>query len=155
MWGMIEAAGECGITLHRAFDVSADPIATLQKTAEFGIDTILTSGQEADCLAGRRLLRHLVHFTDENMEAPFEKKCRQTILVGAGVNASNIAEIVVATGARAFHMSGKKILSSGMCYRNERVHMGVEGLSEFEIYRTDKEEIRRAAEILNKLFIRK
>ena len=155
MQGMIDAAGKCGITLHRAFDVCADPIVTLQKTAELGIDTILTSGQEADCLAGRRLLRHLVHLTDENMEEPFGKKCRQTILVGAGVNASNIAEIVAETGARAFHMSGKKILSSGMCYRNERVHMGVEGLSEFEIYRTDKEEIRRAAQILNKLFIRK
>ena len=43
------------------------------------------------------------------------------------------------------------MLPSGMCYRNERVHMGLEGLSEFTIYRTDEEEIRRAAEILKSL----
>ena len=55
------------------------------------------------------------------------------------------------TGAHAFHMSGKKLMDSGMRYRNERVHMGIEGLSEFELYRTDEEEIRRASLILQEI----
>lgn len=38
-----------------------------------------------------------------------------------------------------------------MQYRNERVHMGLEGISEFEIYRTDEEEIYRTVEILQSL----
>ena len=45
MRGMIEAAGNSGITLHRAFDVCADPVVTLQRAAELGVDTILTSGR--------------------------------------------------------------------------------------------------------------
>ena len=173
MRGMIEStAGKCGITLHRAFDVCADPIACYEKAAELGIDTILSSGQKSDALAGKELLRKLVKMSGERGCCSVEKKCPEassafrnpatkrtsetgriltgdpTILVGAGVKADNIADIAAATGAHAFHMSGKKILSSGMHYRNEHVHMGLDGLSEFELYRTDEAEIRRAVEIL-------
>ena len=176
MRGMIESTtGKCGITLHRAFDVCADPIACYERAAELGIDTILSSGQKADALTGSKLLRKLVEMSGEKSSGSMEEKrygassafrdtstkCLPetdsiltggpTILVGAGVKADNIAEIAGMTGAHAFHMSGKKILSSGMCYRNEHVHMGLDGISEFEIYRTDEEEIRRAVEILRSL----
>ena len=176
MRGMIDATnGRCDITLHRAFDVCADPIACYERAAELGIDTILTSGQEGDARTGSELLRKLVQMSREkNSDATKEKrhgtasafrdtstKCwpetdriltgGPTILVGAGVKADNIAEIAGMTGAHAFHMSGKKILSSGMRYRNEHVHMGLDGISEFELYRTDEEEIRQAAEILRSL----
>ena len=168
MRGMIESTtGKCGITLHRAFDVCADPIACYERAAELGIDTILSSGQKADALTGSKLLRKLVEmsgkkssgsistFGDAATKRQADTDCRltggPTILVGAGIKADNIAEIAGMTGAHAFHMSGKKILSSGMCYRNEHVHMGLDGISEFEIYRTDEEEIRRAVEILRSL----
>ena len=176
MRGMIDATdGRCGITLHRAFDVCADPIACYEKAAELGIDTILSSGQEGDAQTGSALLRKLVLMSEENHYASGEAQCSETssaledtaanhspasdciltggptILVGAGVKADNIAEIAAATSAYAFHMSGKKTLSSGMHYRNEHVHMGLDGISEFELYRTDEEEIRRAVEILKQI----
>lgn len=151
MRGLARAAGGCGITLHRAFDVCADPFGTLQKAAELGVDTILTSGQEAGCMQGRELIRRLVCAAEHGAWDGRETSAAQrqmTILVGAGVVSSNIKEIAMTTGAHAFHMSGKKLMDSGMRYRNERVHMGIEGLSEFELYRTDEEEIRRASRIL-------
>ena len=74
-----------------------------------------------------------------------------TVMVGAGVNSGNIVQLAKETTAHAFHMSGKKVLPSGMQYRNERVHMGIEGMSEFEIYRTDAEEVRKAAEQLRSI----
>lgn len=151
MRGLARAAGGCGITLHRAFDVCEDPFAALQKAAELGVDTILTSGQEAGCMQGRELIRQLVRAAEHGAWDGRETSAAQrqmTILVGAGVVSSNIKEIAMTTGAHAFHMSGKKLMDSGMRYRNERVHMGIEGLSEFELYRTDEEEIRRASRIL-------
>lgn len=174
MRGMIDATdGKCGITLHRAFDVCAEPIACYEKAAKLGVDTILSSGQEGDAWTGRELLRTLVKMSEENRYASGEAQYSETssaledtaakpasdpiltggptILVGGGVKADNIAEIAGMTGAHAFHMSGKKILSSGMRYRNEHVHMGLDGISEFELYRTDEEEIRRAVEILKSL----
>ena len=42
------------------------------------------------------------------------------------------------------------MISSGMVYRNREVHMGVPGIGEFEIFRTDEEEIRRARLVLDK-----
>ena len=151
MRGLARAAGGCGITLHRAFDVCEDPFAALQKAAELGVDTILTSGQEAGCMQGRELIRQLVRAAEHGAWDGRETSAAQrqmTILVGAGVVSSNIKEIAMTTGAHAFHMSGKKLMDSGMRYRNERVHMGIEGMSEFELYRTDEEEIRRASRIL-------
>lgn len=162
MRGMIAAAGACGITLHRAFDVCRDPMETMQKARTLGVDTILTSGQESDCLAGRELLRQLVECAaeSERRHRVPEKMAdgkgagrgeKLTILAGAGVKAENIRQIAETTGVHAFHMSGKKVLDSGMIYRNERVHMGIEGMSEFEIYRTDETQIRRAADILKEI----
>lgn len=145
MRGMIDAADGCGVTLHRAFDVCNDPYEALALARKLGVDTILTSGQEADALTGSAVLQRLV----EQAAAADNKE--MTILVGAGVTSSNIGELAKRTGAHAFHMSGKKTLESGMQYRNERVHMGIEGMSEFTIYRTDEEEIRRAAGILQEL----
>ena len=142
MRGMIEAAEGCGITLHRAFDVCADPIVTMKKAKLLGVDTILTSGQEADAYAGRELLYELVKLGEKESV---------TVMVGAGVHSGNIVQLAKDTEAHAFHMAGKKVLQSGMRYRNERVHMGIEGMSEFEIYRTDAEEIRKATEQLHSI----
>ena len=50
------------------FDVCADPVVTLQRAAELGVDTILTSGQEADCVAGCELLRRLVQLSADKCE---------------------------------------------------------------------------------------
>lgn len=54
---LISLAGGCGVTLHRAFDVCRDPFAALETAKRLGVDTILTSGQQADCTAGADLLR--------------------------------------------------------------------------------------------------
>ena len=79
---LISLAGGCGVTLHRAFDVCRDPFAALETAKRLGVDTILTSGQQADCTAGADLLRALVAKAGEDVQ----------ILVGAGVNADVIRD---------------------------------------------------------------
>ena len=91
---LISLAGGCGVTLHRAFDVCRDPFAALETAKRLGVDTILTSGQQADCTAGADLLRALVAKAGENVQ----------ILVGAGVNADVIRDLQPKTGANAFHL---------------------------------------------------
>ena len=44
---LAKAANSAGLTLHRAIDVSADPLQTYRDAAALGIDTVLTSGAAA------------------------------------------------------------------------------------------------------------
>jgi len=139
MSGMIAAAGGIHVTMHRAFDVCRDPMKTLEEALALGVDTILTSGQKANAWAGRELIGTLL-----------EKAAgRADILIGAGVSAAMIANFRTEyPAAHAFHLSGKSVLDSGMTFRNGEVSMGLPGISEFQVWRTDAEAIRLAKEAL-------
>lgn len=140
-----KAAAELGrnvdCTLHRAFDVCRDPFAALEAAKALGLATILTSGQAASAPAGAALLRQLVDAAGSDIE----------ILVGAGVTPQNLPALAADTGAHAFHLSGKKVLDSRMTFRREGVPMGLPGFSEFDVWQTNEETIRRARTILNTL----
>ena len=131
---LIALAGGCGVTLHRAFDVCRDPFEALEAAGRLGVDTILTSGQQAACAQGAGLLRELVGRSGG----------RPQILVGAGVSADVIRTLQPATGANAFHLSAKRTEESRMAFRREGVPMGLPGISEFEVWRCDEDAVRRA-----------
>ena len=134
---LVEACGGKGITLHRCIDVSRDPVQTYLDAKALGIDTVLTSGAASNCRLGRPMIEKLIALRDE-IGGP-------EVLIGAGVNASVIrtfrAEV---PGARAFHMSGKMELESGMVFRREGVPMGLPGLDEWHIQQTDPEAVQSA-----------
>lgn len=135
---MIQAAENCRITLHRAFDVCRNPWETMEQAVELGVDTILTSGQAANCLDGQELLLRFMEEAPKGLD----------ILIGSGVTPEAIQQILIRMPAKHFHMSGKRIMESEMKWRNPKVNMGLPGISEFEIYRTDGTVVREAAKIL-------
>ena len=142
MQPLIEAAEGAGLTLHRCIDVSRDPIQTYLDARDLGIDTVLTSGAKGNCLAGLDTIEKLLALRDlEN---------GPEILIGAGVKAPVIETILArCPGARAFHMSGKVDLESGMCFRREDVPMGIPGLDEWHIQQTSEEAVRAARTVLD------
>ncbi len=131
---LIGLAGGCGVTLHRAFDVCRDPFAALEAAKRLGVDTILTSGQQAACTDGVPLLRELVSAAGQEVQ----------ILIGAGVTADVIGALHRATGANAFHLSAKRVEDSRMQFRRENVPMGLPGLSEFSLWQCDENAVRAA-----------
>lgn len=134
---LMELAGDMSVTLHRAFDVCVDPFQALKEAKDLGVHTILTSGQKNNCLAGAELLQEL------------DKESGSVdIMAGAGVDANAIKSLLQTTSLTSFHMSGKEVLESGMQYRKDGVNMGIPGLSEFEIWRTDGERIAAARDVL-------
>ena len=138
---LISLAGGCGVTLHRAFDLCRDPFEALEAARRLGVDTILTSGQQASCAQGAPLLRELVARSGG----------RPQILIGAGVNADVIRTLQPETGADAFHLSAKRTEPSRMAYRREGVPMGLPGISEFEVWRCDEAAVRAARQALDAL----
>lgn len=137
MKGMIEVAGGRRITLHRAFDVAKDPLKVLEQARALGVNTILTSGQAQNCYEGRALIADLIKESG-NIE----------ILIGGGVDVAVIEYFVREMSATSFHMSGKTVIPSGMEYRNEQVSMGLPGISEYQMWRTNEEAVYRAADML-------
>lgn len=138
---LMEAAGDMSVTLHRAFDVCSDPFEALEQAVKLKMDTILTSGQQNVCTQGIELLKELVRKSRE----------RITIQVGSGVSAQVIKALYPHIHTRAYHMSGKNTLDSSMVYRKQGVNMGLDSISEYEIWRTGEEKIREAVQVLKKL----
>lgn len=131
---LLEAAQGCGVTLHRCIDVSQDPCKTYLDAKAIGIDTVLTSGAASSCLEGIETIRQLLQLRD--------RENGPEVLIGAGVNAAVIASIRKACPhARAFHMSGKADIESGMLFRRENVPMGIPGLDEWHIQQTNAEKV--------------
>ena len=56
---LMERAVGMEVTLHRAFDMTRDPFASLEEAVRLGVTTILTSGQAGSAPAGKELLREL------------------------------------------------------------------------------------------------
>lgn len=138
---LLKAAGGCGLTLHRCIDVSLDPVKTYKDAASLGFDTVLTSGGAGNCKAGIQTIRELIHLREE-INGP-------EVLIGAGVNASVMEHFLSEVpGSRAFHMSGKTEIESGMKFRREGVPMGLPGLDEWHIQQTSEEAVRCARKVL-------
>ena len=138
---LLKAAEDAGLTLHRCIDVSRDLCKTYRDAAALGFDTILTSGGAGSCLAGLETIRQLIALREET-DGP-------EVLIGAGVKASVVAEFLAKVpGARAFHMSGKTEIESGMQFRREGVPMGLPGLDEWHIPVTSQEAVAAAKALL-------
>ncbi len=140
MKALMEIAGDMKVTLHRAFDVCADPVKAYRQAGELGIDTILTSGQKENCLEGIELIKALGKIRRE--------EGGPKLMAGAGVTPKVIGQFLMETDITCYHMSAKKIVDSGMRYRKEGVPMGIATMSEYEIYRTDSGIVSEAKRLL-------
>lgn len=132
---IVEWAYPMGVTCHRVFDVTPDPLQALEAAISAGCERILTSGQRSTAPSGAELLAKLVQQADE----------RIIIMPGAGVRASNIGALATTTGAREFHTSAKIDMPERVGYRNPLV-------SDFgKVPLASEEELQKILAILNGL----
>ena len=128
-----EAAGSLSTTFHRAFDVCRDPFEALEALSILGIDRILTSGQQADAVAGADLIAQLVTRAGD----------RIVIMPGVGIDAGNIKNLISRTRAQEYHVYASRQFPGGMTFHNTRVFMGTDpSLSEYHLDLTDPASIR-------------
>lgn len=138
---VMTAASGSLVTLHRAFDVCRDPFEVLEQAVALGLSTILTSGQAATASEGSALIAELHRRAAGRIQ----------ILAGSGVNSRVIRALTKATGTRAYHLSAKRSYPSAMVYRKQGVPMGLPLMSEFELWRTDTEEVAAVRQVLEQL----
>lgn len=135
---LVSLAKPLGVTFHRAFDMTADPLRALEDIIKTGCERILTSGQQNYATDGAGLLQTLVEAARGRIE----------IMAGSGVGVSNAAELL-RTGVDALHLSAKTPSASPMKFRNEAVSMAsAVNPSEYVKYEADLTTIRKIKEII-------
>jgi len=140
MKALIDLARPMSITFHRAFDMTPDPFRALEEIVDLGCDRILTSGQKNKAPEGIDLIKKLVDKAGE----------RIIIMPGSGINEENVKILMESTGAREFHLTGRKMVQSKMEYKKPGIFMGgLHQIPEYEIGITNKERIRNIIKILN------
>jgi copper homeostasis protein len=96
-----------GVTFHRAFDLTRDPLSALEDVIALGCERILTSGAQVTAIEGTGLIYKLVELAAG----------RIAVMAGADVNSGNIGELMALTEANEFHASAKRLHTSGMRWR--------------------------------------
>ncbi|AEW00239.1 copper homeostasis protein CutC [Niastella koreensis] len=132
---MVEWAYPMGVTCHRVFDATPDPMKALEDIITCGCERVLTSGQKPSAPEGINLLAELVQQADG----------RIIIMPGAGVRSGNIETLVNGTGATEFHTSARMIAPDPVTFRNPAI------LDATDWYIANEEELRKIMEVLNNI----
>ena len=136
---LIESARPMSVTFHRAFDMCHEPEKGLEDVISAGADRLLTSGQKNKADEGTELIRKLIR----------QAKDRIIIMPGSGINELNIATVAKTTGAKEFHLTGRKVIESEMIFRRQNILSGgIPGISEYSRKVADPQMIRSIINIL-------
>jgi copper homeostasis protein len=93
-----DAARDATIVLHRAIDLSVDPVAAVEEARVLGYDKILSSGGAASAPEGAATLVRMAEVAGPHL----------SIMAGAGVRPDNAAALIAATGVREIHGSASR-----------------------------------------------
>jgi copper homeostasis protein len=129
---LVELARPLNVTFHRAFDMAADLVQSLEDVCATGADRLLTSGGEQKCLQGAETIARLANLA----------RGRIAIMAGGGIGHHDAAAIIERTGVREIHVGLSTPVPSPMRYRNPRLSMGKVQGREYERVQVLEESVR-------------
>lgn len=129
---LVKLARPMTVTFHRAFDMAADPIRALEDACLSGVDRILTSGGEQQCLQGAARIAQIVK----------NARNRISVMAGGGIRWNNVADILENTGVSEIHVGFSRPVASPMVYRNPRVSLGKAQDREYQRWQVLEEDVR-------------
>lgn len=108
---MVDVAKHFGmsVTFHRAIDRSRDIYEALEDVISLGVERVLTSGGKPTAVEGVETIAAMNRLAAG----------RVTVMAGAGVNASNVRDILSASGVCEVHFSASSHFDSPMVWRGE------------------------------------
>ncbi len=126
---IVKAAHPMSVTFHRAFDVCRDLPAELISLIQCGVHRVLTSGGEADCIAGLQKIAKLMK----------QANGRIIILPGGGINPENVSEIIKIKGIKEIHLSGKILVQSKMAKHSKISFTNIGEVDDYHWFECDPE----------------
>ncbi|SEL83709.1 copper homeostasis protein [Pseudoxanthomonas sp. GM95] len=97
---LMQSAGTLGVTFHRAFDCTPDPVAALEAVIGLGCERLLTSGQADSAPEGAALIGRCVA----------QSAGRIAVMAGAGVAVETLEALASQAGVREFHASARALM---------------------------------------------
>jgi len=131
---LLDACGDCEVTLHRAFDYTANQELALKQAKEMGFHRVLTSGGAANVIGGLEMLQRL------NLDAGLDIQ----VVPGGGIRPDNLAIILEALLPKVIHASCKSRAAS---ISND---LALGAMGNGGEARTDPNIVRALAEIIGK-----
>ena len=95
---LVEQTSPLPFTFHRAFDLTTDPMESMEQLIEIGVQRILTSGQKNDVIQGLDMLKELSN----------QAGGRIIVMPGGGLRLDNIHQVAKETNCVEFHMTAQK-----------------------------------------------
>lgn len=136
---LVEYASPMEVTFHRAFDLCREPKKALEDIISAGAARVLTSGQARSAIEGSTAIKDLIASAGE----------RIIVMPGGGITEYNIALLASTTGAREYHLSGRRQADSLMTFRRKGIYLGDARLqSEYSGKIADADRIRSVIMIL-------
>ncbi len=112
---LVEVARPLSVTFHRAFDMTADLLRALEDVCAAGVNRVLTSGGEQECLQGVGTLAKLVKAT----------RGRVVVMAGGRIGIRNAASIIEQTGVTEIHVGlATPVSSSNLHPNSQRLSLG-------------------------------
>lgn len=108
---VVEWAGPMGVTCNRVFDCAPDLEQALEDIIACGCERVLTSGGKTAAPDAAAILAQLVQ----------QANGRISIMPGAGVKSSNIAQLRAVCGATEFHSSARVAAPNPVTFINMAV----------------------------------
>ncbi|MCX2474473.1 copper homeostasis protein CutC [Pedobacter sp. MC2016-05] len=134
---LIALANPLPVAFHRAFDMCNDMHQALEDLIDLRIVRVLSSGGATSARAGAETLANLVK----------QAKGRISIMPGAGINITNIQELIQSTRAKQFHASCKSYVPSKMQFRNTETKMG----SIVDEYQYELTSVKKVKELVDEI----
>jgi copper homeostasis protein len=136
---LVELSRPMQVTFHRAFDMTRDPMAALEKVIQTGANRILTSGAQADAMRGRTQLRALVQAAGN----------RIGVMAGGGIRPGNVQQIVQETGVVEIHSGLRQALASPVRHRIHGIHLGGHDVDDYARSGVREEDVRSLRRKMN------
>jgi copper homeostasis protein len=129
---LVELAKPLPVTFHRAFDMTANLLASLENLIRCGIRRVLTSGGVPSAEQGASRLHEIVG----------RAAGRIAVMVCGGVRHHNVAHILKATGTREIHANLQSPVESPMIFRNDKLGLNGAPGRDSQRFVVNEEEVR-------------
>ena len=126
-------------TFHRAFDVSSNLAHSLETIIQLGFNRLLTSGGALKVEQATAVVKRLRG----------QAANRIHLMIGSGINSTNVRSLIDQTGVHEVHSSARRVLPPSMRDRNEVIAMDTLPSDDHRHPEADEQEIRNLLRAIN------